>query len=177
MDWRPDHGYSLDQSSEFPVLIGLGLVQSQSFSSLEIGPSNTIPQRSISMIKTWNSVSTAVVKTMMLNHALTCLKLPRNASQASRLILWEKPNQKSWWCPWAFSWWWVTSFFLAFMGAKAQIHLHYRWINYTPLSMESRTVKPRNQLPNTLLPLMLMLLIIDKLCHAYQDLEELFWYF
>ena len=93
-----------------------------------------LPQRSISVIKTWSSVSTVVVKTMMLNHALTCPKLPRNALRASRLILQEKRNQKSWWRPWAFSWWWGTSFFLAFMGAEAQIHSHYGWIIYTPSS-------------------------------------------
>jgi len=42
MDQRPDRGYGLDRSSEFPVLIGLGPVRSRSFSSLETGPSNTI---------------------------------------------------------------------------------------------------------------------------------------
>jgi len=41
MDRRPDRGYGLDRSSEFPVLIGLGPVRSRSFSSLETGPSNT----------------------------------------------------------------------------------------------------------------------------------------
>src|SRR5271156_6773896 len=41
MNRRPDRGYGLDRSSEFPVLIGLGPVQSRSFSSLETGPSNT----------------------------------------------------------------------------------------------------------------------------------------
>jgi hypothetical protein len=44
-------------------------------------------------------------------------------------------------------------------------------------SMETRTVKPRNQLPNTLLPLMPMVVIIDRLCHVHQDLGELFGYF
>jgi hypothetical protein len=43
--------------------------------------------------------------------------------------------------------------------------------------METRTVKPRNQLPNTLLPLMPMVVIIDRLCHVHQDLGELFGYF
>ena len=43
--------------------------------------------------------------------------------------------------------------------------------------MESRTVKPQNQLPNTVLPLMLMIVIIDRLCHIHQDLRELFRYF
>ena len=44
MDRRPDRGYGLDRSREFPVLIGLGPVRSRSFSSLETGPSNTIYQ-------------------------------------------------------------------------------------------------------------------------------------
>jgi hypothetical protein len=44
-------------------------------------------------------------------------------------------------------------------------------------TMETRTVKPRNQLPNTLLPLMPMVVIIDRLCHVHQDLGELFGYF
>jgi len=43
MDWRPDWSYGLDRSCEFPVLIGWGLVQSQSFSSLVTGLSNTTP--------------------------------------------------------------------------------------------------------------------------------------
>jgi hypothetical protein len=43
--------------------------------------------------------------------------------------------------------------------------------------METRTVKPRNHLPNTLLPLMPMIVIIDRLCHVHQDLGELFRYF
>jgi hypothetical protein len=38
-------------------------------------------------------------------------------------------------------------------------------------------VKPRNHLPNTLLPLMPMIVIIDRLCHVHQDLGELFRYF
>ena len=41
MDQRLDCSYSLDQSWEFLVLIGPGPVQSQSFSSLVTGPSNT----------------------------------------------------------------------------------------------------------------------------------------
>jgi hypothetical protein len=41
MDWRPDRSWGLDQSIIFPVLISYGLVRSQSFSSLETGPSNT----------------------------------------------------------------------------------------------------------------------------------------
>jgi len=41
MDRKPDCGYGLDQSCEIPVFISLGLVQSQSFSSLDTGPANT----------------------------------------------------------------------------------------------------------------------------------------
>jgi hypothetical protein len=41
MDRRPDRGCGLDRSIIFPVLIGYGPVQSQYFSSLETGPSNT----------------------------------------------------------------------------------------------------------------------------------------
>jgi len=41
MDQRPDRGYGLDRSWEFPVLIGYGSVWLQSFSSLVTGLSNT----------------------------------------------------------------------------------------------------------------------------------------
>ena len=42
MDQRLDHGCGLDQSCKFPVLISLGLVQSQSFSSFVTGLPNTM---------------------------------------------------------------------------------------------------------------------------------------
>jgi hypothetical protein len=51
------------------------------------------------------------------------------------------------------------------------------FLNWIDNVMETRTVKPRNQLPNTLLPLMPMVVIIDRLCHVHQDLGELFGYF
>ena len=44
-DWRPDHGYGLDWSCKFPVLIGCSLVWSWSFSSLVTGLTNTRKQR------------------------------------------------------------------------------------------------------------------------------------
>ena len=49
MDQRLDHGCSLDQSCKFPVLISLGLVQSQSFSSLATGLPNTKCTRSVTL--------------------------------------------------------------------------------------------------------------------------------